>query len=101
MQSVTTFQATPDDLEAMLHRAIMPLTDRIRELELMAGSRKHAYTVAEVAQQIGYKSATVLTFIHQGRKARNGKTIKLPHKEPTAGDYRILPADLDTWLSHF
>jgi len=97
----TTFNATPDDLKAMLIEVVSPLTERIRELELMAGTRKHAYTVAEVANQIGYKPATVLTFIHEGRTARNGKKVKLLAKEPTVGDYRILPADLDNWLSRF
>lgn len=99
MNVSTTFQASPDDLRAMLSEAVSPLLSRIRELEVP--TRKHAYTVAECAEQIGYKPATLLTFIHQGRKARTGKLIRLHAKEITTGDYRILPADLDAFLSHF
>jgi hypothetical protein len=101
MDSYTMFSGTPDDLKAMLCSVIEPLTERIRELEIIAGTRKHAYTTAEVAEQIGYKVPTVLGFIHTGKKARNGKMIKLKHKEITNGDYRILPADLDSFLAHF
>ena len=101
MVSQTSFSGSPDDLKRMLQEVVTPLVERIRELEVIAGTRKHAYTVAQVAELIGYKPPTVLTFIHEGRKARNGKTVRLRCIEPTSGDYRVLPQDLDVWLSHF
>lgn len=101
MNSLTSFSGTPDDLKAILVEVVKPLVEQIRELELKVGSRKHAYTVAEVGKQIGYHPKTVLEFIHTGRRARNNEQIRLHAKEISKGVYRILPDDLDTWLSNF
>lgn len=105
MNVQTSFSGTPDDLKAMmlesLQIVVTPLVERLRELEVAAGARRHAYTVAEVAEQISFHSNTVLEFIHTGRKAKNGRLIQLKAKEISKGVYRIIPKDLDEWLAHF
>jgi hypothetical protein len=63
MTTHTTFTGTPDELKTMLLEVIATLVNQIRKLEIAAGSRKHASTVAKVAQQIGYHRDTVLDFI--------------------------------------
>ena len=99
MNVSTTYNASPDDLRAIMVDVVAPLVERIRYLE--TGPRKHAYTTAEAAAQIGYSKATVLQFIRDGRKARNGRTVQLPAHEITPGDYRIRPEDLDSFIAHF
>ena len=101
MQVQTTFIGTPDDLEAALVRVVAPLVERIRELEIMTGSIKHVYTVNQVCDRIGYKVDTVRRFIREDETNAKGKRIYLKAKEITKGDYRIAPADLDTFLAHF
>lgn len=101
MTVTTLITLSPDDLEALISRAVAPFAEAIKSLEEKVKVRKHVYTVAEVAEQIGYTIPTVQSFIRQGRKARNGDVIRLQAKEPTKGDYRVTPDELDRWLSFF
>lgn len=87
-------------MAAIRQQVVEALTGELRQLNADT-LRKHAYTVAEVAEQIGYSIPTIRGFIREGRRGRGGKTIKLKARELTAGDYRILPADLDEFLTHF
>ena len=101
MNAQTLFTASPADLQAMLAEAVRPIAHELRELQLRSAHQKHAYTVREVAEKIGYSPDTVRTFIHAGRAAKNGKTARLTAREITTGDYRITPADLDAFIAHF
>jgi hypothetical protein len=105
LEAQTTFKADPEELAKMLRGPLVellgPIARRLQELEVSTGSKKHAYTVAEVASMIGYCKRKVLEFINVGRKDRNGKIRKLPKHEITTNEYRILPHELDAWLAHF
>jgi hypothetical protein len=101
MQTQTTYLGTPEDLEAALSRVIAPLEQRLRELEITAGSDKHLYTVTDVAQRTGYGKDTIRKFITQGVIDRKHRLTFLKAKEITKGDYRITPAQLDEFVSHF
>lgn len=93
-------QFTEADKKCIREGVVRLLIEELRKIA-PDSLRKHAYTVKEVAKQISYSTKTVLGFIHNGRTARNGKTTRLNAKEITPGDYRILPADLDRFLSNF
>lgn len=71
MQAQTTFFVSPDELKQLLQESVSPLMERIGQLESRLGTgnatRKHAYTVTEVAEQIGYSTKTVLGFIRKGK----------------------------------
>ncbi|MBD2702304.1 helix-turn-helix domain-containing protein [Spirosoma sp. BT702] len=101
MQVLTTYNGSDDDYVAMLERALKPFVERLRELEISAGSAKHLYTIKDVCERTGYGRSVVCRWIHKGTPDRKGKLIYLKHKEITKGDYRIQPADLDQFLSHF
>jgi hypothetical protein len=101
MKSVTQISLSPDELEVLINQAIAPLIATIQGLENRVGMRKHAYTVTEVAILIGYSEWTVREFIKKGRKDKKGQIRLLPKREITAGDYRILPYELDAWLLYF
>lgn len=101
MRIITQFELSPEDLKAILLEVLAPVEERLRGLEIVAGTRKHAYTVAETAVQIGYSKQMVFQFIKSGRIDSKGRKNYLKHHEITRGDYRITPADLDEFLSHF
>lgn len=101
MQTQTNYIGTPQDLEAALTRVIAPLVERLRELELTAGSAKHLYTTREAGLRIGYSADMIRRFIRDGKENRKGKKIYLSAKEITLGDYRISPADLERFISYF
>ncbi|GAB4002192.1 hypothetical protein GCM10028807_60300 [Spirosoma daeguense] len=101
MTATTLYTGSPEDLKAMLAQVVEPLAERIRELEVQANTHKHAYKVAEAAEKIGYSRQMIHEFIKNGRKDAKGRVHRLRHKEVTTGDYRILPAYLDEFLSHF
>lgn len=63
--------------------------------------QKRALTIKEVAESISYKPGTVLSFIKEGRRDRKGHKRRLPARQITLGDYRILPEDLESWLLCF
>jgi IS30 family transposase len=95
------YVATAYDLKVALAEVLEPLLERLRELEVETGSKKHAYTVAEVADQIGYHPRTIHEFIREGRKDRRGKMRQLSAKEITQGQYRITPESLAEFLGYF
>ena len=97
----TLFDGSPDDMQAMMAEALRPLVERIRALEIATGSYKHAYTVTEVAQRIGYSTKTIREFIRIGRRGRNGRTVTLRAFEITTGNLRVLPTDLDAFIRQF
>lgn len=101
MHIQTTYIGTPDDLKAVLEGVIKPLSDRIRELEIQLGSKKHLYTVSEVAEQLSYSTKLVRQFIREGKRDRKGNLIYLKTKDITSGDYRIAPEAISEFLSHF
>jgi predicted transcriptional regulator len=100
MNSQVVFNGTPEDLQDMIFKAVGSIAENLRSIEI-AGTRKHAYTVAEVAILIGYSEWTVREFIKKGRKDKKGNTRLLPKREITTGDYRVLPHELDAWLLFF
>lgn len=101
MTSQLLIQLSPAELQAMLSAAVTPLSDRIRDLETQVSISKHAYTVKEVALKTGYSADSVRDFIRKGKLGKSGKLVRLPVHEITAGDYRILPADLDQFIKQF
>lgn len=101
LQAQTTYSGTPEDLEAALSRVVSPLIERIRELEISAGSAKHLYTTKEAGDRIGYSPDLIREFIRDGKLNAKGKRIYLKAKVITKGDYRIVPSDLSAFLSHF
>ncbi|NID09343.1 helix-turn-helix domain-containing protein [Fibrivirga algicola] len=101
MNQQIVFTMSPDDLQAMLTKANEGFAADLRELQARTAHVKHAYTIKEVAEKIGYSVDTVRTFIKEGRRAKGGKTARLKAREITAGDYRITPADLDAFIAQF
>lgn len=100
MEAQMVFQGTPEQFQELILSAVTPIVENLRSIEI-AGQRKHAYTVTEVAILIGYSEWAVRQFIKKGRKDKKGTIRKLPKHEVTAGDYRILPHELDAWLLFF
>lgn len=101
MTVTTLITLSPEELEALISKAIAPYAEAVRSIEVKIGIHKHAYTVAEVAEKIGYSKRIVLDFIRNGRKDGRNKIRRLPHLEVTTGEYRVLPSDLENWLSYF
>jgi len=100
MTTTTLIQLSPDDLQAMLERVVsQPRPAPATPPD--PAPRKHAYTVAEAAEQIGYSKAIVLRFIREGTLNSRGKRIYLRALELTRADYRITPDDLDRFLNQF
>lgn len=95
--TTTLIQLSPDELQQTISNAVEAALKRVTP----QAAPKLLLTVKEVGEQIGYSKSTVLTFVHQGRKARSGKEIRLPVVEITTGDFRVKADDLAAWISHF
>lgn len=95
-----TISLEPEEIELIRKKVVESLISELVQINSDA-FQKRAYTVAEVAQQISYSTKSVSSFIREGRTARNGKVYRLPAIEVTTGSFRILPQDLDNWLSRF
>lgn len=91
---------TDEDINRLRQGVVDAIAEQFRTLNVEL-ARKHAYTITEAAEQIGYKPDTVRSFVRKGRRGRNGKMHFLKAVEITVGDLRVLPADLDEFLSHF
>jgi hypothetical protein len=101
----TQVNLSPDELIAKITESVLgmlaPHTSALRDVETKVGTQKHAYTLQEVADRIGYKVCTIRALVKKGRVARNGQLVRLPALEITPGDFRVTPADLDEFLSKF